>query len=135
MCWALNFGFKMGVVLINAFQVCLKSQPNFHGKNPTAFHLIFVAKIQQRFASNASQHAKRYSHQTFGVRIRQWGCPIFTAKTWQSFSFDALWRIGKVSRLCIWHVLTCSHRDKLKPSKVLEHTDTCRIHEETNVTW
>ena len=38
--WALRFGFKMGVVLINVFLVCLESLPNFHCENPAAFHLI-----------------------------------------------------------------------------------------------
>ena len=112
---------------------CLKSLPNFHGKNPTAFHLIFVAEIQQRFTSDASLHTKCYSHQTFGMRIWQWGCPIFTTKIQQSFLFDA--PTGRVSHLCIWRISTRSHRDKPKPSKVLEHTDTCHIHGETNVTW
>ena len=35
----------MGVVSIGAFQVCLESLPNFHGENPVAFHLIFMAEI------------------------------------------------------------------------------------------
>ena len=43
--WALRFGFGMGVVLIDAFQVCLELLPNFRGKNLVAFCLIFVAKI------------------------------------------------------------------------------------------
>jgi len=43
----------MGVVLIDAFQVCLKSLPNFCSKNTAAFRLILVAKIQQRFALDA----------------------------------------------------------------------------------
>ena len=46
MCWALRFGFRMGVVSIDAFQVCLKSLPNFHGENSVAFHFIFVAEIR-----------------------------------------------------------------------------------------
>ena len=45
MCWALRFGLGMGVVSINAFQVCLKSLPNFHSENLTSFCLIFVAEI------------------------------------------------------------------------------------------
>ena len=44
----------MGVVSINAFQVRLESLPNFHGENPTTFRHIFVVKIWQRFASDAS---------------------------------------------------------------------------------
>jgi len=44
----------MGVVLIDAFQVCLESLPNFHSENQAAFHLIFVAKIWQRFTLDAS---------------------------------------------------------------------------------
>ena len=67
--------------------------------------------------------------------MRHWGCPIFTAKIWQSFAFGALWRTGRVSCLCIWCVSTCSHYDEPKPSKVLEHGNMCCIHGETNVTW
>ena len=52
MCWALRFGFGIGVVPINAFQVCLKLLPNFHGENSEAFRLIFVAEIWQRFAAS-----------------------------------------------------------------------------------
>ena len=43
----------MGVVLIDAFQVCLKSLPNFLGENSATFCLIFVAKIQQSFVFSA----------------------------------------------------------------------------------
>ena len=119
MCLALRFGFGMGVVLINAFQVCSKSLLEFHGKNLVAFRLIFMAKIRQRFASNATQHTKRYSHQAFDVRIRQQGCPIFMVKIWQSFGFSALQRTRRVLRMCIRRVSTCSHYDESKPSKML----------------
>ena len=44
----------MGVVSIDAFEVCLESLPNFHGENPTTFRLIFVVEIQQHFALDAS---------------------------------------------------------------------------------
>ena len=54
MYWALKFGFRMSVVLINASQVCLELLPNFHGKNPTSFRLIFMAEFRQCFASDAS---------------------------------------------------------------------------------
>ena len=54
MCWVLRFGFRMGVVPIDTFQVCLKSLPNFHGENPATFRLIFVTEIQQCFASDVS---------------------------------------------------------------------------------
>ena len=54
MCWPLRFAFRMGVVSIDAFQLCLELLPNFHGENPTAFLLIFVAEIRQRFTSIAS---------------------------------------------------------------------------------
>ena len=72
--------FGMGVVSIDVFLVRLEAMPNFHSENPAAFSLIFMAKIQQCFASNASYHTKRYSHQAFNLRIRQRGCPIFMAK-------------------------------------------------------
>ena len=107
----------MGIVLIDAFYVCLKSLPNFHSKNPAAFRLIFMAEIRRCFASNASQHSKHYSNQAFDVRIQEWGCPIFMAKIRQSFVFGALWRIGSVSHLCIWHISTCSYCDESKPLK------------------
>ena len=35
------------------------------------------------------------------MRIRQWRCPIFISKIWQSFAFGVLWCTGKVLRLCI----------------------------------
>ena len=54
MYWALRFGFGMGVVSINAFQVCLEYLPNCHDKNPASFCLICLAKIRQRFASDVS---------------------------------------------------------------------------------
>ena len=53
--WALRFDFRGGVVLINALLAhFLELFPNFHEENLAAFHLIFVAKIQQHFASSAS---------------------------------------------------------------------------------
>ena len=107
----------MGVILINSFQVCLESLPNFHGKNLEAFRIIFVAKIQQCFVSDASQHTKCYSHQAFEVRIWQWGFPIFTAKIRQSFMFGVLWCTDRVLRLCIRCVSTCSYCDDPKPFK------------------
>ena len=106
------------MVSIDNFQVCLESLLNFHGKNQATFHLIFVAKIQQHFASNTSQHVKRYSHQAFDMRIQQRGYPIFTTKIQQSFTFGAVWCIGKVSHLCMLLVSTCSYYDVPKPSKV-----------------
>ena len=43
--WALRFGFRKGVVSINASLICLELVPNFHNKNLAAFCLIFVAEI------------------------------------------------------------------------------------------
>ena len=54
--WALRFGFGKGVVLIDASLVCLELLPNFHDENLVEFHLIFVVKIWQRFASNGLCH-------------------------------------------------------------------------------
>ena len=51
---ALKFGYGKGVVLVDTFQVCLELLPNFHGENPIAFRLIFVAELWQRFVLNAS---------------------------------------------------------------------------------
>ena len=45
MCLALRLGFGMGVVSIDAFQVCLELLPNFHSENSAEFRLIFVAEI------------------------------------------------------------------------------------------
>ena len=41
MCWVLRFGFGIGVVPIDAFQVCLELLPNFRDNNPAAFCLFF----------------------------------------------------------------------------------------------
>ena len=112
--WVQNRVFT-GVVLIDNFQVFLKSLPNFHNENPAAFCLIFMAKIRQRFTSDVSQHAKHYSHHAFNVRVWQQGCLIFTVKIRQIFAFCVLWSIGRVLRLCIWHVSTCLYCDNLKP--------------------
>ena len=73
MCWALRFDFGMGMVPVDVFSVRLESMPNFHGKNPATFCLIFAAKIHQRFIASASYHTKYYSHQAFTVRIWQQG--------------------------------------------------------------
>ena len=51
--WALRFGFKKGVVSIDASLVFLESMPNFHDENSIAFRLFFVTEIQQRFTSGA----------------------------------------------------------------------------------
>ena len=105
--------------MINASLVCLELLPNFQGENLITFRLIFMVEIWQRFSSGASWHTKHYSHQVFTVRMRQWGWPILTAKIRQSFTFGVLWRIGKVSCLCIWRVLTCLCQDDSKPLKTL----------------
>ena len=107
----------MGMVSIDAFQVCLELLPNFHGEKPATFCLIFMVKIQQPFASYASQHTKRYSYQAFDVRIRQQGCPIFKVKTLQNFAFGVLWRTGRVLCMCIRCALTCSCCNEPKPFK------------------
>ena len=119
MYWALKFGFRMSVVLINASQVCLELLPNFHGENPTPFRLIFMAEFRQCFASDVSQHTKCYSHQAFDVRILQQGWPIFTEKIRQSFAFGTLWCTSRVSCLCILCVPTCSCQDEPMPFKAL----------------
>ena len=57
---------------------------------------------------------------------------------WEYSNGDASFsqrKSGEVSYMCIWCVSMCSHCDEPKPSKGLEHIDTCRIHKETNVTW
>ena len=107
----------MGVASINVFLVHLELMPNFHSKNSATFHLIFAMEIRQCFTSNASQCTKCYSHQVFDVKKWQWGCLIFTEKIRQSFAFGVLWCTGRVLRLCIWCISTCSYCDEPKPSK------------------
>ena len=48
------FGFGIGVVPIDAFQVYLNSLPNFHGENLAAFHFIFMVEIRHRFTLDVS---------------------------------------------------------------------------------
>ena len=60
MCWALRFGFEMGVVPINVFQVCFEViarfprsdsiSPYFHGENPTMLCLRCVIACQMLFS-------------------------------------------------------------------------------------
>ena len=60
MCWVLRFGFEMGVVPINDFQVCFEVfarfprsnsiSPYFHGENPTMLHLRCVIACQMLFS-------------------------------------------------------------------------------------
>ena len=64
--------------------------PNFHNVNLAAFRITVMAKIQQHFASSASQCTKHYPHQAFVVRIRQQWWHIFMAKIRQRFLFGAL---------------------------------------------
>ena len=97
--------------------------PYFHGGNPTALHLRCVIACQTLFSPS-------FRHENMAI-----GMPLFTAKIWQSFTFSALWCTDRVLHMCIWCILTFSHHDEPKPSKVLEYVDTCRIHRETNVTW
>ena len=121
MCWVSRLGFRMGVVSIDAFQVCLKSLPNFHAENPIAFHLIFVTEIRQHFTSNVSQHAKCYSHQAFDMRMRQWGCFIFTAKIQQSFTFSAPARFHDCVYGVYRHAHTVASQIPLKCQNMLIH--------------
>ena len=134
MYWPLRFGFGMGVVSIDAFEMCLESLPNFHGENPTTFCLILVVEIQQHFALDASQHIKRYSHQAFQVRIRQWGCPIFTAKNPKEFcvwcAMAHLQGSMPIYKVCI-DMLVLRQAEALHNIK---HVDMCRIRGETNFT-
>ena len=65
------------------------------------------------------------------MRIRQWGCPIFTTKIQLSFAFGALWLTSRISRLCI-NMLILWRAEALQS---INHIDACRIHEETNATW
>ena len=50
MCWALRFGFGVGVVPIDAFQVCLKLLLDFHGKDPVALRLRCIIAHQMLFS-------------------------------------------------------------------------------------
>ena len=97
MCWALRFEFGMGMVPNDAFSMHLELMPNFHGKNPVAFHHIFVAEIPQRFASSALNHTKHYYYQAFAMRIRQQGASFSRQKS------------SRVSRLVHYGALARSH--------------------------
>ena len=138
MCWVLRFGFRVEVVSIDAFQVCLKSLPNFCSENLAAFRLIFMAKIWQRFAlfswwksDSISPYFRgrnlvvlylrcviacqtlflsnfRYENMTIGI-------PHFYGENSTKFR---IW-CGRVSHLCIQRVSTFLHRDEPKPSKIL----------------
>ena len=97
MCWALRFEFGMGMVPNDAFSMHLELMPNFHGKNPVAFHHIFVAEIPQRFTLSALNHTKHYYYQAFAMRIRQQGASFSRQKS------------SRVSRLVHYGALARSH--------------------------
>ena len=82
MCLALRFGFGIGVVPINAFQVSLKLLPNFYGKSSTAFHLFLYQKSSSALPQMRHCMPNAILTKISNVRILQPGCPIFTMKIW-----------------------------------------------------
>ena len=94
----------------------------FCGGNPEARRLRCAKVLQTLFSP---------SFQRKNTAI---GMPHFHGENPAKFRIWCATAHHKVLRLCIHHILTCSHCNKPKPSKVLEHIDTCHIHRETNVT-
>ena len=118
------------VAFINALLAHLESISNFHNlttfrlfcfKNPAAFCLRCMIAHKTLFSPS-------YSCENTAKR-----CPIFTVKIRQSFTFDALWCTGKVSYLCIWHVLICSYYGKPKLTKASNTLMCVAYMGETNV--
>ena len=134
MCWALRFGFEMGVVLINAFQVCFKViarfpqrkssniSPYFRGGNPAALHLKCIIARQTLFSPS------------FQRKNMAMGMPIFMAK---SSRVSCLVRYVTPAgfRTYVYGVYWHAHTVMSWPSKVLKYVDMYHIHGETNVTW
>ena len=130
MCWALRFGFGTGVVPINAFQVCFEIitrfprwksdniSPYFRGGNLAMLYLRSVIACQMLFSPS------------FRCENAAMGMPYFHDENLAKFH---VWCTSRVSR--IQSISMCLHYGKQKPSKVLDHTDMCHIHRETNVTW
>ena len=79
--------------------------PYFHGRNSVAICLRCVI-------AHKTLSSPFFYHENTAM-----GCPIFKAKIQQSFMFGVLWCTSRVSRLCIQHISTCLHHDKLKPFK------------------
>ena len=97
--------------------------PYFCGGNPIARRLRWVIACQMLFSLS------------FRRRNRAMGIPHFHGENPTEFCVWCATAHRRVSRLCMRCVLTYSHHDEPKPSKVLEHVDTCHLHMETNVTW
>ena len=80
--------------------------PYFCGKNLATPRLRCI--IAHKMLFSPSLHCKNIAT----------GCLIFTVKMRQSFAFGALWCTGRVLRLCIHCLSTCSYWDEPKPFKV-----------------
>ena len=92
--------------------------PYFCGKNLATPRLRCI--IAHKMLFSPSLHCKNIAT----------GCLIFTVKMRQSFAFGALWRTGRVLRLCIHCALTAREghsRSHVSPSyKVHNHPYTSR---------
>ena len=98
MCWVLRFDFGIGMVLVDVFSVCLESMPNFHGKNPATFCLIFRGENTSALHRKCIISHKILFSPSFHCENMATGCLIFTVKIRQSFAFGALWRINRDDR-------------------------------------
>ena len=86
MYYALRFGFGIGMVPINAFQVYLKSLPNFHGENPTTFHLIFVVENPAALRLRCVLPHQMLFSQSIQRKNMAMGMPYFLGKNLAKFS-------------------------------------------------
>ena len=66
------------------------------------------------------------------MRIWQWGCPIFTAKSGRVLH---LVHYGASVGCCVCVCDAYRHACTVTSQSPPKHVDTCRIHGETNVTW
>ena len=135
MCWALRFGFRMGVVSIDAFSMCFgidakfprrKSNsisPYFRGENPTALRLKCVIARQTLFSPNFRREntamGMPHFHSENLAKLLVW-CAMAHRQGFASMYMAC------IDMLLLWWT---------KALQRIKHVDTCRIHNETNVTW
>ena len=119
MCWALRYGFQNGCgpdrCFPSVFEVVAKFlqqkyssiSPNFSGKNLAVLCLRCVIAHQTLFLPS-------FWHENTAI-----GMPYFHGKN--PAKFHIWWAMEHMQgfALCIQCVLTCSHCDEPKPSKVL----------------
>ena len=109
---------KRDVAFIDALLAHLELLPNFHYENPVAFRLIlwwksgsvspyFCGRNPVVFRLICIIAHKALFSPSFHCENTTKRCPTFTTKIRQSFTFGALWCIGKVSCLCIRRASVC----------------------------